>query len=195
MLLSGADLCCWELSWLSWCWLFSLSLLAFSFSSTDVFSWLRASSGDFFASPVLRLRGLCHLRWDARLAGQLKTLSHSGQRYSTRTILEHLCWARENGSVYSSLQSWQMNSPSGFFLPLCCASFDSGISFFILSPRTGEVVTSSSKLSFLMTLGFFGWFAFALWVHERAFYALVEGRVGGHRWGHRCAKLHVRVVH
>lgn len=28
-------------------------------------------------------RGLCHLRCEAKLAGQLNTLSHSGQRYST----------------------------------------------------------------------------------------------------------------
>ncbi len=27
--------------------------------------------------------GLCQRRWEAKLAGQLKTLSHSGQRYST----------------------------------------------------------------------------------------------------------------
>ena len=34
--------------------------------------------------------GLCHLLCEARLAGQLKTFSHSGQRYSTWTIMEHL---------------------------------------------------------------------------------------------------------
>lgn len=28
-------------------------------------------------------RGLCHLRCEAKFAGQLKTLSHSGHRYST----------------------------------------------------------------------------------------------------------------
>ncbi len=61
---------------------------------TDVFSGLRASSGDFFASPVLRLRGLCHLRWDARLAGQLKTCrtpdsgTQPGRSWSTCAGLE-----------------------------------------------------------------------------------------------------------
>ena len=34
--------------------------------------------------------GLCQRRWEARFAGQLKTLSHSGHLYSTWTIMEHL---------------------------------------------------------------------------------------------------------
>ena len=34
--------------------------------------------------------GLCQRRCDARLAGQLNTFSHSGQRYSMWTIIEHL---------------------------------------------------------------------------------------------------------
>ena len=55
--------------------------------------------------PVL---GLCHLRCDARFAGQLKTLSHSGHRYSTWTIREHLCCAKPNASAYLSLQRAQI---------------------------------------------------------------------------------------
>ena len=45
-------------------------------------------------------RGLCHLRWDARFAGQLKTFSHSVHRYSTWTIRGHRCWARRKASKY-----------------------------------------------------------------------------------------------
>jgi len=34
--------------------------------------------------------GLCQRRWEARLAGQLKALSHSGHLYSRCTIMLHL---------------------------------------------------------------------------------------------------------
>ncbi len=75
--------------------------------------------------------------------------------YSTRTIREHLCCARENGSEYSSLQSWQMNSPRGLLvLPENARGFSSTGPSLIFRPSTGDVVTSSSKLSLRMALGF-----------------------------------------
>ena len=40
--------------------------------------------------------GLCHRRCEARFAGQLKTLSHSGHLYSTCTIMEHLPGGKKN---------------------------------------------------------------------------------------------------
>ena len=40
--------------------------------------------------PATMGLGLCHRRCEARFAGQLKTLSHSGHLYSTCTIMEHL---------------------------------------------------------------------------------------------------------
>ena len=43
-------------------------------------------------------RGLCQRRCDARLAGQLKTLSHSEQRYSTWMMRGHRCCARQKAS-------------------------------------------------------------------------------------------------
>ena len=51
-------------------------------------------SADSLVKDVMDLSmlflGLCHRRWEARFAGQLKTFSHSGHRYSTWTIMEHL---------------------------------------------------------------------------------------------------------
>jgi hypothetical protein len=42
--------------------------------------------------------GLCHRRCEAKLAGQLKTLSHSGHLYSTWTIRGQRCCANLNAS-------------------------------------------------------------------------------------------------
>lgn len=139
----------------------SLSLISLASSETDLtpsggilaISGLTPCAGGIAGAPVVR--GLCQRRWEARLAGQLNILSHSGHRYSTLTIREHLCWAREKGSAYASLHSWHTNSPKGLFPPEDCAlGFISTGPSLILRPSTGDVVTSSSKLSFLMALGF-----------------------------------------
>lgn len=52
-------------------------------------------SGDIICRPPLSgislTLGLCQRRWEARLAGQLNTFSHSGHLYSRLTIMVHLC--------------------------------------------------------------------------------------------------------
>lgn len=76
----------------------NFSWLTFGTTSDAVFSsfGFKFSSGTTFLS--LGFLGLCHRLWDARFAGQLKTLSHSEQRYSMWTIRLQRCWANPNAS-------------------------------------------------------------------------------------------------
>ncbi|KAM9655510.1 uncharacterized protein ACIBXB_008404 [Morphnus guianensis] len=67
---------------------------------------------------------------------------------------EQRCCASAKGSPYSSLQSWQMNSPSGRAQPpRALAGASTGPSL-MRSPSTGDVVTSSSKVSLRIAFAF-----------------------------------------
>ena len=57
--------------------------------SPTVFRFVPSPAGDTVGQRAVLNITVTDL-WEARLAGQLKTLSHSGHRYSMWTIMEHL---------------------------------------------------------------------------------------------------------
>lgn len=83
--------------------------------------------------------GLCHLLCDARLAGQLNDLPHSGQQYRTFCILEHGWLASFKGS---SNDDWQSLHVNGWSVGVVGGSFSPrGSCSFVGSDRLGRILS------------------------------------------------------
>ncbi len=87
----------------TWWWLLCVGWWPGAFSDVDggLLTFPLAAVPGLVVGPAPAAPlGLCQRRWEARLAGQLNTLPHSGHLYSRWMILGHLCWASAKASSY-----------------------------------------------------------------------------------------------
>ena len=94
--------------------------------SSIVFRFVPSPTGNMVGWLVSLLNTADTDLWEAKLAGQLKTLSHSGHRYSMWTIMEHLTPGHHycTLSVLSSLCSPVLCQTKGIIVDLFTESTD-----------------------------------------------------------------------